>query len=443
MARIASWLSLAALVAAAAGCTHGQLLSEAASTLQVWGRQVEEQRSFLGLSTLVFYPDGVPEDMARLPELGEAQLQQIRKDLERQAAQLLATAQEQRPLISSALGREAQPVAKQRVRIEHRGGATAFVDAAGTITLDVKVVQGVYRGILLSSVEEADAGSGEDLAARQRRGLQELIDARNRFLGMAASPTAGTVAAAAEATRAHGLSWEAAMAALDSRMADWFAASRSTRASKEYDDALAFLLGHEIGHRALGHYRRREGGEALAALELEADRYAALLVALSRNRWVTPDDDYRWTGPPPGRMTLTMGEVVCLLDTHHRPSGHLSFFAHGYELAGFDSLAGAGSASHPDPASRARAARAVTSAALWGIDEAQTATGTCHTTAAERTAYAAQPIIALDESLSRARQMAGDHAGQQLQLAEMLAEHVVMRQVYLDFFARLDRTRRH
>ncbi|GLT22945.1 hypothetical protein GCM10007933_24060 [Zoogloea oryzae] len=242
---------------------------------------------------------------------------------------------------------------------------------------------------------------------------------------------------------------------MNSALEDWVAMYSSVKASQSYDDAISFVVAHEIAHRALQHYDRLQSGAALQDLETEADRLAALLVVLARNTKVYPDDDYILFGPPPGRITITRKdffgdpESICLLDLNYKPSGHISFFRYGYSFSGFDSL-GKGNAMIVPSAVRLAIASSVSDAAVWAIREAQWDTGTCHNSNKELQAVAQDPEGQISRLLGEARTEGDKHSDKtaepdsdiqyEFRRSTIAAnEPQVVKTIYLEYFEQLRR----
>jgi hypothetical protein len=259
------------------------------------------------------------------------------------------------------------------------------------------VVQAVYRGILLATVHAPfdDAAEDADLETRQKTALASLIVQQQRFLKESPVPAVQAVRDATKAVKdAGGVSEQAAWNLLNSEVEDLGALEESINASDDYDDALAFILGHEIGHTALNHRQRLANGENRKDLENEADQFGALLVILTRNRNVQPKQSM-----PPGAPQI-VGQLYegCAQggwasgDVNRLPTGHKSFFAYGSSFAGFDSLGPVAANLYPSIDDRARSTRMITETAYYAISAAQSDLGDCDSDSAWRAATAKDPV---------------------------------------------------
>lgn len=373
-------LSLPMLVAAF-GCSPNQVIKETVMALDTLGRKAEERRSFLGSSTEVFYPNGVPARMADLPQLSDAQLAKVQMDLQRQLNALNVSLQQNSSLMSTALGLPVSNVTIPTLEILQNDAAVAELQPDGTVLLDTRVVQSVYRGVVLSAVEAPDelAQPGSPSEKSQKEALAYIIASRQKFLSASSIGTVNTLGAFKDAYQTGETDpLTLGQNVLNSSLELAGAALMSERASTTYDDALAFVLAHELGHRALGHFKKLSEGVERKTLESEADRFGALLVVLTRNNDVVPRQGFKT--PPPGRAwSQSFGGPYCLEDNvNHSPEGHASFFKYGYRFAGFDSLGQTTDNAYRPVAEREALARAVTTASYRAIASAQEGLGNCY-----------------------------------------------------------------
>lgn len=408
---VTTWVVAVSLtVLACAACTPREIVVQGMSTVSMFGRQRKAQTSFLYSSTAIFYPDGVPQRMTELPPLGPAQLAAIRSDLERQLYLLEAELSRDAPLISAVMGRKLIKVGKLPLYLVHGNAPMAESLSDGSIVIDVRVVQAMYRGILLAAVghpwDEQNESTSEQ---QQKRALATLIAAQKRYLSESPIPAVQSIREAHRVLREHPASeMSAAEDMLNQELEDYGALSMSTTASDEYDDALAFILAHELGHIALDHFRRLKAGEPRPALEEEADRFGALLVVLTRNREDHPDWLYPNSVPKvPYHVYRIANGGFCSEEITYMPTGHKVFFAYGYALAGFDTLGPAVAAAYPPLDERARATREVTDTAYYAISAAQTDIGTCDSNSKLRDAALKDPAAVATRRLNQIRWMLG------------------------------------
>lgn len=428
-------------------CSSVDQTKEAFSTVFMFGRQLHEQQSFFGRSTAIFYPNGVPEKMAELPSLSPKQWAEIQNDLDLEGKQLLRTLDTNHEVIQTAMQHDVTQVVDQKFMLETQGAPIAKLNKGGEIHIDVKVIQAIFRGILMSSLDISptlDAASNEE----QRNALAKLISARQEFLSASPSPTVSFASNVVHSAQDGTGGFEMVLNAIGARFDQVDAMRRSEEASMRYDDALAFIIAHELGHRALNHYARLNAGEKQAALELEADRFGALLVALTRNASVRPNNGYPFQLP---NMAPADDGWWCFTDINYTPQGHRSFFDFGYSFAGFDSLSGVNSDDYPTVESRVAACNKVTNQTVDAIQLAQDSTGNCFMPANERARIAADPMAALLERRSSYREDL-DATNKQLKLPwfandkwylnkqqlynDLLSDTHIPDVIYLDFFKR-------
>jgi hypothetical protein len=367
-----------------AACSTLDLAQDALSTVTVFGRQTRERGSFLGTSTEIFYPNGVPESIAELPQLQENQRLVIEHDVQRQADLLVGVLHRRNQMISDFLGLPILEVGHQVVHVTQFDLPEAALQEDNSIRIDMRVIQAVYRGILLSVT-----GAQNSSEVTQKQALQKVIDTRRDYLRSSPSPTVGMTVAA---VRSGGSLFEREVASLDAELTQADNRSDSKKASDGYDDALAFILGHELGHRALDHFKRLADGSSRRDLEAEADRFGALLVVIGRNDSVSPRSGYLFS-PPSGPFEYYQinGGRYCPLEYNHRPTGHESFFKYGYSLAGFDSLGKATKDVYPPLAERFAGTSRITVLVYKPIDWAQDDLGNCSNSSQERAEYRKDP----------------------------------------------------
>jgi len=367
-------------------CSSIDVAREVVSTVDMFGRQQSEQQSFLGLSSAIFYPKGVPSDVAQLPELGTIQLEAIQADLVLQARQLLETLKDRESLMQTVMNRTVSVPEKQELLAQSLNQTETFVDGKGVVVIDAKVIQGIFRGVALDAMNAPtvfDSRSNNE----QRRALYRLIEKRHVFLAANPSPTLGAAKSALDAAQSGGSAIDFAAAAINSQLEAVVAALMSEKASKSYDDAVGFVIAHEIGHRALNHYLRLASGEPQRGLEEEADKFGAILLVLTRNKSVRANNGFP-AYIPGTAMESSMGGPWCFSNINYSPIGHEVFFKYGYVLAGFDSLGAVDPAKYPSRAERSESTEIYTKAAYHGVADAQDATGSCLYDSRERQAIA-------------------------------------------------------
>ncbi|MEH0166729.1 hypothetical protein [Roseateles microcysteis] len=373
--------SLCLLGLTAAACSTTDLLvdvvDQTIDTLATYGRQREVQSAFLATSTVVFYPGGIPSDVEALPALPSEHVALIQRELDTQANLLLTTVRDEKAFLSRVLQQEISSPSGQRFVVQQLNLPTAKIDDSGTIVIDLKVLQAIYRGSLVSVAGSEPWGECEPLLSVkcQRESMLRVFSARQAFLNRSPIPAASTAEGLLQMLKANPRTMADLGAALSDRMEkqmfEWSAQSLAIESSKRFDDAVMFVIAHELGHRVLSHTQRLQRGETQFALEAEADRFASVLTALARNSAVRP----RY--PTLKRMDGVMYEGTpngwCSGDYNHEPKGFSDFFDFGYELSGFTD----NSSDYPTKRERRVQARAITTAAMAAIDSAQQQLGRC------------------------------------------------------------------
>lgn len=367
---------VAAALGIALGCSTMQIAGEIFDSAVAFGKQRTEQASFLGTSTGIFYPEGVPADVSVLPKLSDRNIQSIQQGLDVQTTLLLRTVRKERILLSSLVGREVSDVKDQKFIVEQGDAPTLALSESGVITLDSRVLQAIYRGVVVSATRSwvdgcKPAGSNEC----ERRSLALLIAAREQFLKRSPITTVNEAKEVAAIAKARPGTMEelrdVMMQRLDENMAAAGAEMLSIEASTRYDDALLFIVAHELGHRVLNHYARASNGERRYDLELEADRFAALASTLTRNQSVRPRNPVLRQSD--GEMYEMTSVGPCPGKYNHEPTGHRDYFEFGYPLSGFPSIG----SDYPPREARNAVARAVTQASISAISLVQRQKGLC------------------------------------------------------------------
>jgi hypothetical protein len=307
------------------------------------------QSTYLYTSIKRFYPDGVPADPATVyPRLDGRSLRAIEAELQALSTFLVERHGSRRGALEVLFKQPPAPAPKPRFVVERTLQPTAFSSPQGEITIDVRVLQAVFRGALISNGGSAsdrldtapvDAGSNAasspagrvdpDLQTEhQRKLIQSAVDLVRQI----------------DQTRGQSMLGDLVGVMRDDGFdSPWFRMSdlmmKSQRLQVTYSGAVLFLMAHEMGHIALGHHRtntllqketpesqRTDGSrycEQRRELEFEADAYALVL------------------------LTQTIGETALVsamgmnMFGQDDISGYDSFFRYGYPLAGFE-----GSGSH-------------------------------------------------------------------------------------------------
>jgi hypothetical protein len=318
-----------------AGCVTAQIEGTSSADMK---RQMES--SFLFAGAELFYPAGLPADPASLPDLGPAEIAQ----LQRQLSATLDSLRRTHALIGPVLGRQLErPIpleAAVRVAVVDTGRPVARIAPDGEISLDVKVVQAMFRAALVSTFEteillprvaagETDVMANIGNAEGQRVAVREML----------------ALKAQVEHLEGRSILREAWVSVRSEEGSSDYsvmqtAFERSNVAERSYRTQQIFLLGHELGHAVLGHLEpgvAEHGCDTLGRAEEEADLYAAFALAIS-----TPADAVQDLFGLFGRSLA---------------EGLKDMFGHTYEFAGFAAPTVAARCPPLDPAERGRKVR--------------------------------------------------------------------------------------
>lgn len=293
------------------------------------------QGSYLMRGARIFYPQGVPKDPADLPELGAEQIKEIQRVFDLIVGNIEQVHASQADVLSRFFERPVPKELHVRVKVTSMRAAFAEIESQGRLSVDVQVAQAFYRTAVIAGMSDVLAedwsrdetsGKGKDLTEVEL--LKEFFAVVVRMNALSERSSAGEA-------------WD--LARQKDQSTDWFEAVHVRRLAetidKHYGGTIAFMLAHEIGHQALGHFARPrlrdDDCASFQALELEADAYAVVILLMGH------EDAQR-----------------CFED----------FFRHTYELSGFSKLKPE-NCSHPAPGDRRSRAEALRSSLLEaGLD---------------------------------------------------------------------------
>lgn len=372
------------------------------------------QQSFLYESTNLFYPNGVPSNPDILPDLSEAQVRGpngIQQRLDDRLTALRSYVGRNSKLLGDVFGQRIAVPEGFRLVVSDTRLPQAY-NTNGVITLDVKVVQAIYRGLLidaLSSEGSTKEQEAESLRAfftlKQKVAEQSTLTSVEQFRSLAESlrtsqsiPDAvfGAVTAAVEADAMRG-----ALSGI----------------SSGYDETLDFLIAHELGHTLLNHEdlrTRMTKSEQVAFVpvkEYAADRLAVTLALLMGNEKLTPLtlSRHQALGPDPllnpnvgptmfyqegGIWYANQGAFGCPTEILNSASGHRVFFRRAYDIAGFDTQRRADEP-YPTALDRLEHSNLVYRAVLAALSDAQRMSSTCAVSEETRDRYKADPEAAV------------------------------------------------
>ena len=338
------------------------------------------QESYLYTSVKRFYPEGVPDDPSQIyPELDGKYLIPIEDELT-ELIQFISTAHKSK---QSIISNTFKPLTKSDVepivQVRNTGRPDALSSPNGEITVDVRVLQGIFRGALLSpNLGKSMVGfllgrsakkpyDPERETAEQRKEIQEIVGIVNEVDSLQ-----GNYSVASDL-------WD--LSTSKSVVAEPWAKMMSIKVQSDdlqlaYAGAILFLVAHEYGHIVLGHHAEEEklradyppdahGENSLYCkrrrqFELDADAYAFLLMSP-----LFGDAPRFLTGRFKGQEgyekyakieDLSTGETLELntddLIDEQIGVAYKNFFQYGYKLSG---LSGAATCSYPSLDERIKA----------------------------------------------------------------------------------------
>src|ERR1035437_4395468 len=286
---LVSLVGLMVLVAGfSPGCIswHGQSSSSMKANLS---------KSYLFKSANRFYPDGVPGNVTNFPQLGPKQKQEIQQELAGLNNSLSTLHSRFHNELSNYFGGTLKSSFNSRIEVRNTGTPIAHSEPDGTIIIDVKVAQALFRGSVVDSYTHESVFS----AARP---LHESASVNtNGSIEQLALKALMKDVESIRKLKTHFLLGDMVAVLKEDTDAAWFDAAdvamRSQQIQLDYVGTAFFLLAHERGHLALGHFEKLEqafGGKDWNDLpeperqkycqmrtdcENQADRYAALLLS--------------------------------------------------------------------------------------------------------------------------------------------------------------------
>jgi hypothetical protein len=296
------------------------------------------ESSFLFTSLSIFYPDGVPLDPRTLPPINRRRESAIN---ETYTAHLKQTLQLHRTVASDLGVLFDRPIPKElraKLHVEsdegRRNVPRARMEANGDLVVSTKVAQALFRTAIVLGMQSGEIGGprfmdeGEPLPDDSVERERALIQQFNELVAKTRAAKGQTVVA--DVFEGFG---DEELEGAWFTMADL--AMTSNVVHQHYNAPIRFLIAHEVGHLALGHFSQQAPAtdRACYMLEREADLYAIALVAY----W--PDLQQA--------DELAKQFVADLL-----PWGHEEFFSTTYDLAEFAPAAGSASCAYQSAAER-------------------------------------------------------------------------------------------
>jgi hypothetical protein len=312
------------------------------------GMKHELMDSYLFKSAKRFYPEGAPKDPARIsPNLNGQQLIPIQEELITIASALRKTHEKKFAALTAYRMPQMKKKVDSRIEVISKQSTAANTDENGRITIDVRVLQSIFRGAVLETyLENRQSTSREDLPPTPKYGFEDAYDPK--------TATADQVAAIEQLLRlveeiekmpGHSIIGDFAGAMRDDGFeSSWFKManlkSSSLGLQTKYAGAIMFLLAHEQGHLVLDHHARwnslKRDPTAMGSgydanklcdvrrsFEAEADAYALLLLS--------PYLTERGVG-----MLPSLGGLGLFDDMLRNSVGFRNFFIYGYNLSGFN-----------------------------------------------------------------------------------------------------------
>ena len=309
-------------------------------------------RSFLFESADVFYPGGVLSEPGTLPSLGRAQVREIQTSFDSIAQQLQAEHKTSKSALEELFRRPLPNEVKTRVAILNTGTPIARIGAQGNIDVDAKVAQALFRTALVAGLNKGSLltgarGRGSSSPQTEAESIAEFLQFKKDVESADGNTFVGDMFSVLR----------------DKDKASWFKMTELAAVSRNvelhYFGPIRFMLAHETGHVALGHYDRLRNTadndcEALKDMETEADAYATVLLSLQLARG--------------GAMNFGgFGGDMLGFDAL---TGYEDFFKLTYEMAGFEHAGVAADCSHPPVAKRLADARELHEAVQQSVDTA-------------------------------------------------------------------------
>lgn len=302
------------------------------------------QSSYLYKAVKHFYPQGVPEDPGQVyPDLGQSEMRAMEEELQLLSVNLLQAHARRAPYVLK-LTRWSHMTTppKPRVMVQRTLQPTIYASPDGSITVDVRVLQAIFRGAVVSAGgtgaegalfsgigammglgSEPERPEPQDPGLQteaQRKVLQSVVDDVRRIDRIPGGGALGDVAGVIR----------------DGTDSPWHRMTELAMASQPleitYTGAVLFMMAHEMGHLALGHHQQhaelqRHKGvstgpdndtycEQRRGFETEADAYAMLMLTRLLD----------------GRDS---GSAAADLVGMNRITGYDSFFRYGYPLVAF------------------------------------------------------------------------------------------------------------
>ncbi|WP_295762636.1 hypothetical protein [Undibacterium sp.] len=297
----------------------------------------EAKNTYLIKSSKLFYPNGIPEDPDYLPPLTDDQLKQIQNLIEARLNVILKTHASHLRLIKVQFPTAISELPAIKVIVLKADRPTAGTEMSGRIYIDARVVQSVYRSVLLIALSPDTKTVGKtDKKATERNLFAQFTEFRKELDGVSPLLPLSQITAIASGERQSNGSGVLDVVAsgiaglMNAKLKDSELVGTSMAMEEIFLGSLEFLMAHEVGHLALKHFPVTNICFTAIERENEADKYAVLNNSLahfdSLPKVVMTYDGWGKISGGPGRL-----ENQGVLSFAH-------FFGFAYELAGFDSM---------------------------------------------------------------------------------------------------------
>lgn len=312
-----------ALLCVLSGCIQFQVTGDSSGHMK---REITE--SFLYKSAALFYPNPVVDDPRRTPTLSESNLEILEQELDDKLSQVLRAQRGQQELIAKVFGQSASKQPGVKLLLVNRDLPEARTTSDGEISIDVRVVQAMLRSALLIALRaEVDLHRlatatrtqfpNEFTIEEERLVVNTFLSKRERLDQTPSRSVLEDIENSDPTMVPDGTgdmdSWEMRNLLIE-----------LNRVAMRYDAETVFLLAHEIGHVALGHFQENIGMLECSrrqSLESAADAYAVMLLTSATAPQAVAD------------LLGMMGEGFGYVRLFE---GFDTFFSYAYDYAGFD-----------------------------------------------------------------------------------------------------------
>ena len=339
-------------------------------SIQMEGQSSFEMKRSLEDSYLLksmdrFYPDGVPQDLSQVyPHLGHDEEKAMKEELDGLITALHRAHEEKYPFINAVIPELTKSLSKQflgsatiaallkqfssNLKLTNHNSITAFTNREGHITLDIRVLQALFRGALLENFRENPENPMNPLGLTfgsfmmSSKEFDPTFEPSNatkeqREAIMHLYQTVQTI----KETEGNFLVGDMMDAFSDNSKSNWgIMASISQRANilqAQYLGAVLFLLAHEHGHLALNHYSRLQD---LKSQSFEDERKFQDSFCLWRGYFEMEADVYALLILSPYTGKKAVFPMMDLQGVGQHRTGYRNFFQYGYSLSGFEETPG-------------------------------------------------------------------------------------------------------